>query len=71
VEFGAMTWIIGKINKEAKILRECLDGASRPRMETTIFSMLGCGMMRLEDLENYSQEIHGLAKAWFEHRKSC
>jgi uncharacterized protein YpbB len=56
-----------QINEEAKILQECLDGASRSRMETMIFSMLGCGMMRLEDLENYSQELRDRARAWFEN----
>jgi len=43
--------------KIAKILRECLDGHSRSKMELFMMVMLSHGMLTDEDLDKFSEEL--------------
>ena len=52
-----------KITKEAKILHRCLDGHSRSRMASFIYTMLDCGLMDLDDLSQFSDELRESAKS--------
>src|ERR1035437_1056625 len=45
------------MEKEAKILRYCIDGHSRSKMQLFIHSMVGAGMMTKEDLAGFSDEL--------------
>jgi hypothetical protein len=55
-----------KITKEAKILHHCLDGHSRSRMVSFIYMMLDCGLMDLDDLSQFSDELRESARSWFQ-----
>lgn len=48
-----------RIEKESKILRECLDGHSRSKMERFMVMMCLHGMMGEEDLSVFSDELRG------------
>lgn len=45
------------MEKEAKVLRYCLDGHSRSKMSLFMLSMIHAGMMTKEDLAQYSDEL--------------
>lgn len=45
------------MEKEAKILRSCLDGHSRSRMWMYLISMIQCGMLTREDFAKFSPEL--------------
>ncbi len=45
------------MNKQGKILRDCLDGYSKSKMGMHILLMHRYGMMKNEDLEAYSEEL--------------
>jgi hypothetical protein len=46
-----------RITKEAKILHQCLDGHSRSRMTSFVYIMLDYGLMGLNDLSGFSDEL--------------
>ena len=46
-----------EMEKEAKILRKCLDGHSRSSMFSYLCVMLSVGMLRKEDLLQFSDEL--------------
>jgi hypothetical protein len=46
-----------RIEKESRILRECLDGHSRSKMEMFMVMMCLHGMMGEEDLSEFSDEL--------------
>ena len=46
-----------EMEKEAMILRRCLDGHSRSKMFHYIIAMFDAGMMTKEDLLEFSQEL--------------
>jgi protein-tyrosine phosphatase len=45
------------MNKQKKILADCLDGHSRSNMDLSIMLMLSYGIMKEEDLEIFSEEL--------------
>ena len=51
-------WITEEqVGKVAKVLRACLDGHSRSKMEFYMMVMLTHGMMTTDDLANFSDEV--------------
>lgn len=46
-----------EMEKEAKVLRHCLDGHSRSQMWISMLSMIHAGMMKKEDLAGFSEEL--------------
>ena len=48
------------IQKESKVLRRCLDDHSRSKMALAMLSMRVAGMLKKEDLANFSQELQEL-----------
>jgi hypothetical protein len=46
-----------EMQKEAKILRYCLDGHSRSNMEIIICTMIGYDMLEKADLNEFSAEL--------------
>jgi len=46
-----------EMEREAKILRDCLDGHSRSSMFSYLCVMLSVGMLRKEDLLQFSDEL--------------
>lgn len=46
-----------QMNKEKKILVDCLDGHSRSKMTMCMALMLRYGMLKKEDLEGFSEEL--------------
>lgn len=47
------------MEREAKILRDCLDGHSRSKMGLYLMLMRAAGMLRKEDLADFSEELQG------------
>lgn len=47
----------GKTKETAKVLRECLDGHTRSRMESFMITMIGYDMMKKDDLARFSEEL--------------
>jgi hypothetical protein len=45
------------MKKEAKILHQCLDGYSRSKMWLFMLCMLRVGMLKKEDLSQFSEEL--------------
>ena len=45
------------MEREANILHECLDGHSRSKMGLHLMLMRGAGMLRKEDLADFSEEL--------------
>jgi hypothetical protein len=45
------------MEKEAKVLQRCLDGHSRSKMWLFMISMLRVGMLKKEDLSQFSDEL--------------
>jgi hypothetical protein len=51
-------WMIEERTKEiAKVLRECLDGHSRSKMEFFIMVMIAHDMMTEDDISKFSEEV--------------
>ncbi len=48
---------LNEMEREAKILRNCLDGHSRSSMFSFMYMMLGIGMLTKEDLLQFSDEL--------------
>jgi hypothetical protein len=46
-----------EMEKEAKVLRQCLDGHSRSKMWLFMLTMVGVGMLRKRDLAEFSEEM--------------
>lgn len=46
------------MEKEANVLRRCLDGHTRSKMELFMIEMIGHGMLKEEDLAGFSEELH-------------
>jgi len=46
-----------EMEREAKVLRQCLDGHSRSKMWLYILTMIRVGMLRKEDMEAFSEEL--------------
>ena len=54
----ARFWAALKLmTKEAKTLRQCLDGHSRSKMWLYMLSMRAAGMLKQEDLAGFSEEL--------------
>jgi len=45
------------MEKQAKVLRRCLDGHSRSKMWLFMISMVRVGMLKREDLSQFSEEL--------------
>jgi len=54
-----------EMEKQAKVLRECLDGHSRSKMWLYVMVMVRHGMMRKEDLDGFSEELKSKAEFVF------
>ena len=48
-----------EMEKEAKILLQCLDGHSRSKMGHFVHTMIRAGMLQKEDLAEFSEGIAG------------
>ncbi|MCH8961757.1 MAG: hypothetical protein IH820_10680 [Bacteroidetes bacterium] len=46
-----------RLEKEARILIDCLDGHSRSKMKGYMFLMVRHGMLNDSDLENFSEDL--------------
>ena len=46
-----------EMEKEAVTLRQCLDDISRSKMWLTLITMRGAGMLKKEDLADFSEEL--------------
>src|SRR5437868_9937234 len=46
-----------EMEREARVLRQCLDGHSRSKMWLYILTMIRAGMLRKEDIEVFSEEL--------------
>lgn len=57
-----------EMEKQAEVLRDCLDGHSRSKMWLYVMQMVRAGMMREEDLEGFSDELKGKAAVVLEER---
>ena len=57
------------MEKEAEVLRRCLDGHSRSKMWLYILTMIGAGMLRKEDMEEFSSELQQEVAYAFDKRK--
>ena len=58
-----------EMEKEAKVLRRCLDGHSRSKMWLFVISMIGAGMLKKEDLAEFSEELQKQVSYVFNERK--
>jgi hypothetical protein len=45
------------MEREAKILQQCLDGHSRSSMQRYMLTMIGAGMLTKADMEGFSEEL--------------
>jgi hypothetical protein len=45
------------VEKEARVLRKCLDGHSRSKMWLYMLSMIRAGMLRKEDMTIFSEDL--------------
>lgn len=46
-----------KMEQEARVLRQCLDGHSRSKMWIYMLTMIRAGMLKPEDLAEFSEEL--------------
>ena len=53
-----------KIIEEARVLKQCLNGHSRSRMTDYMRLMLSAGLMSVDDLSFFSDELQERAKDW-------
>lgn len=55
-----------QVQEIAKILRACLDGHSRTKMRMFMYQMFNVGMMTIEDLEDFSEDLRKGMTEWVE-----
>jgi hypothetical protein len=55
-----------RIDEEATILRDCLDGHSRSKMDMHLVLMYRHGLIDDADLERFSDELRNWVLVWFE-----
>ena len=58
-----------EMEKEADILRHCLDGHSRSKMWLYMLSMIGAGMLKKEDLAGFSEDLQKEISYAFEKKR--
>ena len=58
-----------EMEKEAKVLRHCLDGHSRSKMWLYMLSMIRAGMMTKDDLTEFSDELQKELSYVFDDKK--
>jgi hypothetical protein len=58
-----------EMEREARVLRQCLDGHSRSKMWLYILTMIRAGMLRKEDIEVFSEELQKEVAYAFEDDK--
>ena len=58
-----------EMEREATVLRQCLDGHSRSKMWLYILTMIRSGMLRKEDIEVFSEELQKEVAYAFEEDK--
>ncbi|MDB6028081.1 MAG: hypothetical protein JWM68_4304 [Verrucomicrobiales bacterium] len=58
-----------EMEKEVKVLQQCLDGHSRSKMWLYVLAMIRAGMLRKEDMEGFSEERQKEAAYAFTERK--
>jgi hypothetical protein len=56
------------MEREAKILRKCLDGHSRSKMWLFMLSMIQTGMLKKEDMAVFSEELRNEIDYAFDKR---
>ncbi len=57
------------MEKDAKVLQQCLDGHSRSSMQMFMMRMIGAGMLKKEDMGIFSEELQKHLSFAFENRK--
>ena len=57
------------MEREATVLRQCLDGHSRSKMWLYILTMIRAGMLRKEDIEVFSEQLQKEVAYAFEENK--
>src|SRR5882724_7793052 len=57
------------MEKEARVLRQCLDGHSRSKMWLYLLMMIGAGMLKKEDLAEFSEELQNKISYAFDEKK--
>ena len=59
-----------EMEKEARVLRECLDGHSRSKMWLYILTMIRAGMLTKEDLKVFSEDLQKQVSYAFEETEA-
>lgn len=59
-----------EMQREARVLRECLDGHSRSKMWLYILAMIRAGMLSKEDIEVFSEDLQKEVSYAFEETKA-
>ena len=55
-----------EVEREARVLRECLDGHSRSKMWLYILAMIRAGMLNKEDINVFSEDLQKQVSYAFE-----
>ena len=58
-----------QMEKEAKVLRQCLDGHSRSKMWLYILTMIRAGMLTKEDVQSFSEQLQSEISYAFDEAK--
>ena len=58
-----------EMEKEADTLRRCLDGHSRSKMWMYMLSMIGAGVLKKEDLAEFSEDLQKEISYAFEKKR--
>jgi hypothetical protein len=59
-----------EMEREARVLRECLDGHSRSKMWLYILTMIRAGMLSKEDIEAFSEDLQKQVAYAFEETEA-
>jgi hypothetical protein len=59
-----------EMEREARVLRECLDGHSRSKMLLYILAMIRAGMLGKDDIEAFSEDLQKQVAYAFEETKA-
>jgi predicted protein tyrosine phosphatase len=59
-----------EMDREARVLRECLDGHSRSKMWLYILAMIRAGMLSKEDIEAFSEDLQKQVAYAFEETEA-
>ena len=59
-----------EMEREAKVLRECLDGHSRSKMWLYMLTMIRAGMLRQEDMTVFSESLQKEVSYAFEEKEA-